>query len=55
MCCRDRSAQAQQVAIYPKTGNLAFGDVSDHRVVAKGFTGVDVGHVHFNDGALEDR
>jgi hypothetical protein len=50
----DRRPQSQQVAVHTKTGDLALGDGCDDRVVAKFLAGVDVGHVHLDDGALED-
>src|SRR6218665_3991994 len=51
---RDGRAQAQQVAVHAATGNLTLRDLGQHRGVAEGLARMHVGHVHLDDGALED-
>ena len=52
---RHGGSQRQQVAVDAKAAYLAAHDVGEHRHMAKRLARMDVGHVHLNDRALQNR
>lgn len=46
--------EPQQVAVDPKSTDLTLGDFSENRVAPEFIPGMDIGHMHFDDGRLED-
>jgi len=50
---RYRSAQAQAITVSAKTANRSAHHFGKYGLMTKGLTSMHIGHVHFDDGALE--
>src|SRR4030042_3285951 len=47
--------QTEEVTVDAEAGHLTLGQRCNHRIAAEFFPGMDVGHVDFHDGNLQNR